>query len=213
MKKLSRVHKFFRYQKKPKLQDKWTKGWEVQPNNTENTSNKTVAENFINIEEKVEICVLELIGTLKRHNQEIISPNCIIVNTLQIQNKENIENTEIKLQVTYKSQHIRKIADFSADILTLRMARGKRSSSSQSTDWVENQCENTLLGVCLSISTNVVWLSVSSSILQTPSLISLYSLTAYVMWPVASHSRSTHAEFWWPLTLKPGAKMNASFFT
>lgn len=52
MKKLSRVHKFFRYQKKPKLQDKWTKGWEVQPNNTENTSNKTVAENFINIEEK-----------------------------------------------------------------------------------------------------------------------------------------------------------------
>lgn len=82
----------------------------------------------------MEICVLEIIGTLKRHNQEIISPNCIIVNTLHIQNKENIKkNTKMKLQVTYKSQHIRIIEDFSAETLILWMARGKHSSSSQST--------------------------------------------------------------------------------
>lgn len=81
----------------------------------------------------MEICVLEIIGTLKRHNQEIISPNCIIVNTLHIQKKENIENTKMKPQVMYKSQHIRIIEDFSAETVTLWMTRGKHSSSSRLT--------------------------------------------------------------------------------
>lgn len=81
----------------------------------------------------MEICVLEIIGNLKRHHQEIISPNYIIVNTLHIQNKENIENTKMKLQDMYKSQHIKIIEDFSAETLTLWVGCGKHSLSLRST--------------------------------------------------------------------------------
>jgi hypothetical protein len=66
-------------------------GEEVQAKGICNIFNKIIAENFPNLEKEMPIQVQEASSIPTRHDQNRTSPPHIIVTTISVENKDNIE--------------------------------------------------------------------------------------------------------------------------
>ena len=91
----------------------------MQIKGPENIFNKIIEENFPNLKNDIPMKVQEAYRTLNRLDQKKKpSPHHIIINTQNIQNKEQIlRAAREKGQVTYKGKPIRITPDFSMQLL------------------------------------------------------------------------------------------------
>ncbi|KAL6076002.1 hypothetical protein STEG23_007609 [Scotinomys teguina] len=96
-------------------------GEEYQLKGTENIFNKIIEENFPNLKKEPPIKIQEAYRTPKRLDPQKKSSRHIIIETLNIQNKERIlRAAKEKGQLTYKGRPIRITPDFSMETLQAR---------------------------------------------------------------------------------------------
>ena len=107
--------------KRPNLKIIGLEEGKLQLKGTKNIFNKIIEENFPNLKKDVPMKTQEAYRTPNRLDQEKKSPHHIIINTLNMQNKERIlRAAKEKYQVTYKGRPIRITPDFSMEKLKAR---------------------------------------------------------------------------------------------
>jgi hypothetical protein len=98
-------------------------GKEVQVKGICNIFNKTIAENFPNLEKELSIQVQEGSRTLNRLDQNRTSPQHIIIKTASTENRERIlKSVREKKQITYKVKPIKITVDLSTETFKARRA-------------------------------------------------------------------------------------------
>jgi hypothetical protein len=98
-------------------------GEEVQARGIGNIFNKSIAENFQNLEKELPIQVQEASRTPNRHDQNRTFPWHIIIKTTSTENKGRILKAVKKREkITYKGKPIKMIADVSTEIIKPRSA-------------------------------------------------------------------------------------------
>jgi hypothetical protein len=91
-----------------------------------NIFNKTITENFLNLEKTMPIQIQEASRTPNRPDQNRTAPQYIIIKTTSTETRERILNAEReKKQIIYKGKPIKITADFSTETLKARRAWGK----------------------------------------------------------------------------------------
>jgi hypothetical protein len=95
----------------------------VQIKGINNIFNKTITENFPNLDKVLPIQIQEASRTPNKLDQNRTSPWHIIIKTTTIENRERIlKVVREKKQITYKSEPIKITADFSTEALKARKA-------------------------------------------------------------------------------------------
>jgi ribosomal protein L39E len=98
-------------------------GEDVQAKGIHNIVNKTMTENFPNVEKTMPIQVQEASRTPKRLDQNKTIPQYIIIKTTSTEHRERIlKPVREKKQITYKGKPIKITADFSTETLKARRA-------------------------------------------------------------------------------------------
>jgi hypothetical protein len=88
-------------------------GEEVQAKGICNMFNKTITQNFPNLEKTMPIQVQEASGTPNRLDQNRTTPCHVIIKTTRTENRERILNAiSEKKQITYKGKPIKITAEF-----------------------------------------------------------------------------------------------------
>jgi hypothetical protein len=98
-------------------------GEEVQAKGIHNIFNKTITENFPNLEKAMPILVQEASRTPNKLDQNRTIPQHTIINTTRTETRERIfKVVREKKQITYKGKPIKITADFSKETLKARIA-------------------------------------------------------------------------------------------
>jgi hypothetical protein len=98
----------------------------VQAKGIHNIFNKTITENFPNLEKTTPTQVQEASRTSNRLNQSATTSRHIIIKTISIESRERVlKSVREKKQITYKGKPIKITADFSTETLEARKAWSK----------------------------------------------------------------------------------------
>jgi hypothetical protein len=98
-------------------------GEEVQAKGISNMFNKIITEKFPNLEKTMPIQVQEASRTPNRLDQNISTPQYIVIKTTNTENSERIlKVVREKKQITYKGNPVKITADFSMENLKARRA-------------------------------------------------------------------------------------------
>jgi hypothetical protein len=101
-------------------------GEEGQAKGIHNIFNKTITENFPNLEKTTPTQVQEASRTSNRLNQSATTSRHIIIKTISIESRERVlKSVREKKQITYKGKPIKITADFSTETLEARKAWSK----------------------------------------------------------------------------------------
>jgi hypothetical protein len=101
-------------------------GEEVQARGMHNIFNKTITENFPNLEKSMPIQMQEASRTPNRPDQNRTTARHIIIKTTNTETQERIlKAVREKKQITYKGKHIKITAVFSTETLKARRAWGE----------------------------------------------------------------------------------------